>query len=98
QDYETISASWLRDMFLDPATQRDLDILSTSTTRGPTVLDLVDRTRTRVGREHLRRRLVAPAHSADEILALQRAHQALASEALKYREILNRIDSDPVER
>jgi DNA mismatch repair protein MutS len=85
-------------MFLDPATLHDLDVLSTSPARGPTLLRLVDRTRTRAGREQLRRRLIASAHSAESILALQRAHQVLAAEAVSFRTTVDRADSDGVEQ
>jgi DNA mismatch repair protein MutS len=86
------------DMLVDPATLRDLDVFSTSTSRGPTVWGLVNRTRTRAGRDHLRRLLVAANHSGDEILALQRAHQALAANMSNYQAIFERVDTDGVER
>jgi DNA mismatch repair protein MutS len=85
-------------MPLDPATLQDLHVLSTSTPRGPTLLSLVDRTRSRAGREALRQRLVAPSDSAEGILALQRAHQSLAADAAGYRAAFDRIDSDGAER
>jgi DNA mismatch repair ATPase MutS len=85
-------------MLIDAGTLRDLDVLSTSTVSGQTLLELVDRTRTRVGREHLRRRLTAPPHTAEAILARQRAHQLLAGEAEKFRAIVDRADVDGVER
>jgi DNA mismatch repair protein MutS len=93
-------AAWrLRDqMPLDPATLHDLDVLSTSTPRGPTLLGLVDRTRSRAGREALRQRLVAPSDSVDGILALQRAHQSLAADAASYRALFDRTDTDAAER
>jgi DNA mismatch repair ATPase MutS len=62
------------------------------------LLGVVDRTRTRAGRDALRQRLVTPAESAEHILALQRAHQLLAADAAGYRVILDRADSDTVER
>lgn len=82
----------------DPATLHDLDVLSTSTPRGPTLVDLVDHTRSRAGREALRRRLVQPGTSAESILALQRAHQALAADAAAYRAMCDRADCDSAER
>jgi DNA mismatch repair ATPase MutS len=85
-------------MALDPATLHDLDVLSTSTPRGPTLVSLVDRTRSRAGREALRRRLVEPGDSAEGIVALQRAHQSLAIDAAEYRAIFDRADSDSAER
>jgi hypothetical protein len=86
-------------MFLDSATLHDLEVFSTSAACGPTLVSLVDRTRTRAGRKHLCRHLVAPAaHSAEEILALQRAHQVLAAEAVTYRTIVDRADADGAER
>jgi hypothetical protein len=86
-------------MPIDPATLHDLDVFSTSTPRGPTLFSLVDRTRSRAGREALRQRLVAPSDSAEEgILALQRAHQSLAADAGSYRTIFDRTDTDAAER
>jgi DNA mismatch repair ATPase MutS len=84
-------------MFLDTATLQDLEIVPTPTTRGMTLWRLVDRTRTRLGREALRQRLLAPPHTAEGILALQRAHQALAAQASTYRTALDRADLDGVE-
>ena len=82
----------------DPATLHDLDVLSTPVRQGSTVLGLVDRTRTRAGREALRRRLVTPTHSAEQILALQRAYRFLAADAATYRVLLDRVESDALER
>jgi DNA mismatch repair protein MutS len=84
-------------MFLDAATLQDLEIVPAPMTRGTTLWNLVDRTRTRVGREALRQRLLAPPHAADEVLALQRAHQVLAAEASTYRTALDCADLDGVE-
>ena len=81
-------------MTLDSATLNDLEVVSTSIAGGPTLLALVDRTRTRAGREHLRRRLMAPAGSVEAILDLQRAHQALAAHADAYRNVIHRVDPD----
>jgi DNA mismatch repair protein MutS len=85
-------------VILDSATLRDLDVVSASTTGGPTLLGLVDRTRTRIGREHLRRHLTAPPHAVEAILARQHAHRSLAAEASRYRAILDRVDLDAIER
>lgn len=85
-------------MNVDTATLHDLDILSTSVARGPTIWSLVDRTRTRVGREALRRRLIAASSGADDILARQHAHRALAKEAHVYQLLLDRAAPDAVER
>jgi len=85
-------------MAVDHATLHDLDVLSTSTPRGPTLVSLVDRTRSRAGREALRRRLVVPGDSAEGIVALQRAHQSLAADAAGYRAIFDRTDPDAAER
>jgi len=85
-------------MVVDLHTLHDLDVLSTSTRKGPTLWSLVDRTRTRAGREQLRRRLVAPNHSAEEIVALQRAHQEIAATAPNYRAMIDGVGSDGVER
>ena len=85
-------------MFVDLATLQDLEILATPTVRGTTVWSLVNRTRTRVGSDALRERFLNPPHTVDEILALQRAHQALAGAANDYRRTLDRVASDAVER
>jgi DNA mismatch repair protein MutS len=84
-------------MLIDSATLADLEILSPSTKSGPTLWELIDRTRTRVGRDMLRRRLTAPLNSAGELLLLQRAHQALAAEANTYRAALDLADTDGAE-
>jgi DNA mismatch repair ATPase MutS len=68
------------------------------TVRGTTLWSLVNRTRTRVGSEALRKRLLNPPHAADEILALQRAHQVLAAQAGAYRHTLDRAAADDSER
>ena len=85
-------------MALDSATLHDLDVLSTSTPRGPTLLTLVDRTRSRAGREAIRRRLAAAGASPEDIVALQRGHQCLAADAADYRAIFDRADTDAAER
>jgi DNA mismatch repair protein MutS len=85
-------------MVIDADTLRDLDVISTSVPRGKTLLDLIDRTRTRSGREHLRRRLTMWTPSSSAIMALQGAHQQLAVDSATYRMILDRADPDGVER
>lgn len=85
-------------MIIDSDTLRDLDVISTSAARGRTLLDLVDRTRTRSGGEHLRRRLTTWTASNSAIRALQQAHQALAADASAYRTVVDRADPDGVER
>lgn len=85
-------------MVVDPSTLHDLDVLSTSTRRGPTLWSLIDRTRTRAGRDQLRQRLVAPQHSSDEILRLQDAHGALAGRSALYRRTVDDVDSDRLEQ
>jgi DNA mismatch repair protein MutS len=85
-------------MFVDVATLQDLEILATPAVRGTTLWSLVNRTRTRVGSEALRERFLNPPHTADEILALQRAHQVLAAEANAYRQTLDRVTADGLER
>jgi DNA mismatch repair protein MutS len=84
-------------MFIDSATLSDLEVVSTSTSRGPTLWGLVDRTRSRIGREHLRRRLLSPSHSAEEIPQIQQAHQLLAADAGAYRKAIDRAVCDEVE-
>jgi DNA mismatch repair protein MutS len=85
-------------MVLDGGTLVDLEVLSPLTTGGPTLLGLVDRTRSRLGRRILRRRLLAPAQTADEIVEIQQAHQALAADASTHRRHLDDADLDGVER
>lgn len=85
-------------MTLDAATLRDLDVLSTATPGGETLLGLVDRTRTRAGREQLCRALSAPADSADAILALQHAHRALEAHASEYRSLVDEAALDETQR
>lgn len=85
-------------MFVDVATLQDLEILATPAVRGTTLWSLINRTRTRVGSEALRERFLNPPHTADEILALQRAHQVLAAEGNAYRQTLERVNADGVER
>ena len=83
---------------LDAATLHDLDILSSSVRQGATVFGLVDRTRTRAGREALRQCVAAPGNSAEQILALQRAHQCLAADAATYRVLFDSVQLDNLER
>ncbi len=85
-------------MVIDAATLRDLDVLSASAPRGQTLWSLVDRTRSRAGREHLRRRLVAPDHAPAAIVARQRAHQAVAADLAPIGRLLDMADVDAVER
>jgi len=83
---------------IDAATLRDLEVLSTASRGGITLLGLVDRTRSRVGQRCLRQYLQAPATSAEGILARQQAHRAIASAADRYRRILDGADMDGTER
>jgi DNA mismatch repair protein MutS len=85
-------------MFIDSATLQDLEIVPMPTVCGTTVWSLINRTRTRVGSEALRERLLNPPDTPEDILALQRAHQALAAEAGAYRQTLDRTAADEVER
>ena len=84
-------------MFLDAGTLRDLEILPTATTRGTTVWSLIDRTKSRIGRETLRQRLAALPGCANDIIALQNAHRSVASSASSYRTVLDRSNPDAVE-
>lgn len=85
-------------MFIDAASLQDLEIVPTATVRGATLWSLINRTRSRVGGEALRERLLHPPHAADDIVALQRAHQVLAADAVAYRQMLDQVASDDVER
>jgi DNA mismatch repair ATPase MutS len=88
---------WLS-MFIDSASLQDLEIVPSPTVRGTTLWSLINRTRSRVGSEALRERLLNPPSGTDDILALQRAHQVLATDAATYRGMLDRIAGDEVER
>jgi DNA mismatch repair ATPase MutS len=85
-------------MVIDADTLRDLAILPAAGARGRTVWDLVDRTRSRTGAEHLRRALSEPPHDADAILARQTAHRALASVLAEIRAALDAAANDAIER
>ena len=85
-------------MLIDAATLHDLDVLTASTPRGRTLWSLVDRTRSRAGREHLRRSLTAPGHTAADIVQRQRAHQALARDLDGYGRLLDALGADAVDR
>ncbi len=85
-------------MFIDSASLQDLEVVPSPTVRGTTLWSLINQTRSRVGGEALRKRLLNPPHGVDDILALQRAHQVLAADAAAYRGILDRIAGDEVER
>jgi DNA mismatch repair protein MutS len=85
-------------VLIDAGTLRDLDVLAASVPRGQTIWSLVDRTRSRAGREHLRQRLVAPDHGVAAILGRQRAHQAIAAELHAIGRLLDAAGADFVER
>jgi hypothetical protein len=85
-------------VLIDAATLHDLDVLNASTPRGQTLWSLVDRTRSPAGREHLRRSLIAPGHTAADIVQRQRAHQALARDLDGYGRLLDAIGADGVDR
>jgi DNA mismatch repair ATPase MutS len=85
-------------VLIDEATLRDLDVLTASTPRGRTLWSLVDRTRSRAGREHLRHSLTAPDHAAAGIMPRQRAHQALARDLDGYGRLLDAFGAHDVER
>jgi len=85
-------------VLVDAATLRDLDILAASTPRGRTVWSLVDRTRSRAGREHLRQRLTAPDHDAGAIVGRQLAHQTLSRDLDGYGRLLDSLETDAVDR
>jgi DNA mismatch repair protein MutS len=85
-------------VLIDAPTLHDLDVLTASTPRGRTLWSLVDRTRSRAGREHLRQSLIAPPHSAAEIVERQRAHQALSRDLDGYGRLLDALGADSVDR
>ena len=84
-------------MQVDATTLRDLDILSSSVSRGSTVFALLDHTRTNAGQEALRQSLAHPNQAMDAIRDLQLAHRVLARESNTYRAALNHADTDAVE-
>jgi hypothetical protein len=59
-------------MHVDPITLADLEVL-VARDGGPGTLDMVDSTRTRVGRQALQRRLTRPLGTVEEIRAVQAA-------------------------
>jgi DNA mismatch repair ATPase MutS len=65
-------------MHVDPQTLKDLEIFETAT-REPGMIGHLDRTRTRGGREILRRRLTRPLSTVVEIDAVQAALRYIAS-------------------
>jgi len=81
-------------VFIDKGTLLDLEIFATPAPNGLTVFSLVDRTRTELGRQKLRRRLSEPAETPDEIKVLQEAHQTIASDLAAFRTSLDRADPD----
>src|SRR5205085_4323481 len=83
---------------MDAATLHDLDVLTASTPHGRTLWNLVDRTRSRAGREHLRQRLVAPDHASGDIVERQRAHQTLARDLDGYGRLLDAVGAGAVDR
>jgi hypothetical protein len=85
-------------MFVDSATLRDLEVVPAPAVRGTTLWDLLNRTRSRVGSEALRKRLLSPPNTTEAIVALQRAHQALAASAEAYRRALDATAADEVDR
>jgi DNA mismatch repair protein MutS len=86
------------DMVIDADTLRDLEILPAAGSRGRTLWDLVDRTRSRPGADHLRRALTEPPSDIDAILARQHAHRALASALPEVRALLDAAAADAIER
>jgi DNA mismatch repair protein MutS len=85
-------------MVVDEATLRDLAVLWPSVPQGATLIGLIDRTTTRAGREQLRRRVRSPLQSAEAIVALQAAQQALAAHTSRYATIIQRTELDSLER
>ena len=67
-------------MFIDSGTLQDLEILRDADGAWHDSVESGQSHRTRVGSEALRERFLNPPHTADEILALQRAHQVLAAD------------------
>ncbi len=84
-------------LFIDASTLQDLDVLTTARRDGTTLWSLVDRTRTRIGRQLLRDRLVGPPRLAEAILSLQQAHRLLADDERAFRAMLDGSDADRVE-
>lgn len=85
-------------MTVDPKTLKDLEIWSRSASSASGVIQLVDRTRTRVGRENLRRRLTRPYGSVSEISDAQQTHAFLAARADSLRPLIESTICDGVER
>ncbi len=84
-------------MVVDLATLHDLDVLPLPTARGTTLWGVIDRTRSRAGRQALRDRLRDPPTTAADILKCQSAHQYLATHARAFGEALDLAAANDVE-
>lgn len=85
-------------MNVDVQTINDLKIVGDYSRGSPCVLQLVDRTRTQVGRKNLRRLLTAPYKTACEIRDAQQAHAFLAGHVDRVSELIEPTICDGVER
>jgi DNA mismatch repair ATPase MutS len=83
-------------MAVDSSTLRDLEVFSSLDAEGMTLIALLDRTHSWVGREALRRRISTPVSDPARIVELQLAHQALAGESDAVRAALNDAELDAV--
>jgi len=82
----------------DAATLADLEYLSPASATGSSVLALMDRTLSRVGRMRLTERLSMLHDTSERILDVQSAHQELGAHAAEYRHLLEQADLDRVTR
>ena len=85
-------------MDVDTQTLKELQIIGASATTPSSVMQLIDRTRTSVGRQALRAKLRAPYTDRREIEAAQAAHAFLADNAATLRPLLEPTICDGVER
>jgi DNA mismatch repair protein MutS len=83
---------------IDPKTLKDLEIWGRPNSGASGVIQLIDRTRTRVGRENLRGRLTRPYGSVSEISDAQQTHAFLAARADSLRLLIESTICDGVER
>ncbi len=83
-------------MAVDSSTLRDLEVFSSFDAEGMTLFALLDRTRSWIGKESLRRRISTPVSGPARIVELQIAHQTLAGESDAVRAALNDAELDAV--
>jgi DNA mismatch repair protein MutS len=84
-------------MLIDDQTLRDLEIFQAHGS-GPAVFDVLDRTRTRGGREALRRRFRSPYSEPERILAVQRSLEFISAQRPQFNALPSDHDLAGLER